>query len=184
MIQHATAKTVLHAGCGRKPLDGRFPTPQWREIRLDIDPAAAPDVVASITHMQAVATESVDAVWSSHTIEHLFPHEVPLALREFRRVLNPSGFLLITLPDIEEVARHVARGNLDRPLYVSPAGPISPIDVLFGHRRSMARGNLHMAHRTGFSAASLSGKLEQAGFRKVQVKTDRDRFALWARAYK
>ena len=64
--------------------------------------------------------------------------------REFARVLKPDGFLLITLPDLEEVAKHIARGNLEEPLYVSPpgnspAGPISPIDILFGHRQSMAQ---------------------------------------------
>jgi predicted SAM-dependent methyltransferase len=105
-----------------------IPTPPWREIRLDIDPVVAPDIVAAITNMEDVATESVDAVWSSHSLEHLFPHEVPLALQEFARILKPGGFVLITLPDIEEVAKHIAGGNLEDPLYVSPAGPISPID--------------------------------------------------------
>ena len=109
--------------------------------------------------------------------------------REFARVLKPDGFLLITLPDLEEVAKHIARGNLEEPLYVSPpgnspAGPISPIDILFGHRQSMAQGNHHMAHKTGFSAASLAKKIEEAGFQKVEVKRDPARFALWAKAFK
>ena len=43
---------------------------------------------------------SVDAVFSSHNIEHLYPHEVPLALKEFMRVLKPDGFVLMTCPDL------------------------------------------------------------------------------------
>ena len=53
----------------------------WREIRLDLDPAVQPDIVCSITDMSPVATDSVDAIWSSHNLEHLQRHEVPLALQ-------------------------------------------------------------------------------------------------------
>ena len=41
------------------------------QIRLDINPAAAPAVIGSMTDMAAVATASVQAVSSSHKIEHL-----------------------------------------------------------------------------------------------------------------
>ena len=50
-----------------------------------------------------------------------------MALGEFFRVLKPGGFVLISVPDIQQIARHVAQGNLDEPLYVSPAGPICSI---------------------------------------------------------
>jgi hypothetical protein len=41
------------------------------QIRLDINPAAAPAVISSMTDMAAVATASVQAVFTSHNIEHL-----------------------------------------------------------------------------------------------------------------
>jgi hypothetical protein len=41
------------------------------QIRLDINPAAAPDLIGSMTDMAAVATASVQAMSSSHNIEHL-----------------------------------------------------------------------------------------------------------------
>jgi len=184
MSQTASPRVVLHVGCGRKPLDSRFPASQWREIRLDINPAVKPDVVASITDMKPVATSSVDAVWSSHNVEHLFAHEVPLALGEFLRVLKPDGFLLITMPDLQEIARHVADGKLEETLYESPAGPVSPIDILYGHRPSIARGDVYMAHKTGFTAATLLQKLGDAGFRDAEVQVDRPSFSLWAKAFK
>ena len=96
-------KTVLNVGCGyplRQKLHRHFHGPQWREIRLDLDPAVQPDIVCSITDMSPVATDSVDAIWSSHNLEHLQRHEVPLALAEFIRVLKPQGLLLLTLPDL------------------------------------------------------------------------------------
>ncbi len=68
------------------------------EIRLDINPAAAPAVISSMTDMAAVATSSVQAMSSSHKIEHLVPYEAPLALAEFLRVLDAQGYSLITCP--------------------------------------------------------------------------------------
>ena len=67
------------------------------ELRLDIDASVQPDVVGTTTDMSAVADGSVDALFSSHNIEHLYPHEVALALAEFGASSN-RGFVLITCP--------------------------------------------------------------------------------------
>ena len=157
----------LHVGCGqnRKARTTRaFNTPQWEELRLDIDPAVAPDIVGSMTDMRAEADASVDAIYSSHNIEHLYPHEVPLALAEFRRVLKPEGFAVVTCPDLQAVAELVVQDKLLQPAYQSPAGPIAPLDILYGHRPALARGNLFMAHRTGFTLNSLMQTFNAAGF--------------------
>ena len=94
----------LHVGCGPKHKDRTpFASQNWREIRLDIDSAVQPDVIGTMTDMKAVRDASVDAVFSSHNIEHLYPHEVPIALAEFYRVLKPDGFVLLTCPDLQSV---------------------------------------------------------------------------------
>lgn len=177
---------VLHVGCGvadPAKLPAQFFTPgQWRELRYDIDPGVAPDLIGSITDIAAVASASVDAIWSSHNLEHVFPHEVPVALAEFRRVLKPGGFALITLPDLQQVAERVVADRLEDAAYHSPAGPITPLDMLYGWRADLERGNHYMAHKTGFTATTLRHALEQAGFPDVRVIRD-GQFALWATAY-
>ena len=91
----------LHVGCGHKRKDSTpFANHNWREIRLDIDSVVQPDVIGTITNMKAVEDVSVDAVFSSHNIEHLYAHEVPIAFAEFFRVLKPDGFVLLTCPDL------------------------------------------------------------------------------------
>jgi predicted SAM-dependent methyltransferase len=182
----ALSKTVLNVGCGyplRQKLHRHFHGPEWRELRLDLDPAVEPDIVCSITDMDPVAADSVDAVWSSHNLEHLQRHEVPLALAEFLRVLKPHGLLLLTLPDLQQVARLVVEDRLEEAAYVSQSGPITPLDMIFGHTASLARGNQFMAHRTGFTARSLHKLLIEAGFVEVTLRQDPS-FDLWATGYK
>ena len=78
-------KIGLHLGCGPynpAELHKTFHGPGWRELRLDIDPRVAPDIVASMTVLP-VAGQALDAVWSSHGLELLYAQEVALALGEF-----------------------------------------------------------------------------------------------------
>lgn len=180
-------KNFLHVGCGPKRKDqttSAFNTPDWCEIRLDIDPAVSPDVVGSITDMPAVETASVQAVFSSHNIEHLYPHDVPLALAEFYRVLNQDGFVVITCPDLQSVCALIAEDKLTDAAYISPAGPIAPLDILYGHRVAMANGNLYMAHRCGFTKKVLTATLQAAGFQAVAAMARSACFDLWALASK
>lgn len=161
---------LLHVGCGPKRKDKTtkgFNTDTWQEIRLDIDPSVNPDVTGTMTDMSEVESNSVDAIFSSHNIEHLYAHEVPLALAEFHRVLKEDGFAVITCPDLQSICRLVAEGKLLEPAYTAPAGPITPLDILFGHRPQIARGNLFMAHRCGFTQKVLAGTLQASGFKMV-----------------
>ncbi|MBV8936039.1 MAG: methyltransferase domain-containing protein [Alphaproteobacteria bacterium] len=182
----APAKIVLNVGCGyplRQKLHPHFHGPEWREVRLDLDPAVQPDIVCSITDISPVETDSVDAVWSSHNLEHLQRHEVPLALAEFIRVLKPHGLLLLTLPDLQQVAQLVVEDRLEDSAYISQSGPITALDMIFGHTASLARGNKFMAHRTGFTARTLYKLLTEAGFVEVMLRRGSS-FDLWATGHK
>jgi SAM-dependent methyltransferase len=177
-------KRVLSAGSG--PVSGRqlhpaFRTDCWQEVRFDIDPHVKPDIVGSITDMsELIPSQSFDGVWSSHSLEHLYAHEVLAALSEFRRILKADGFALITAPDIESIASMILEHGLDYVAYTSPMGPITLHDMLFGHTASIERGSVFMAHNTGFTCGSLGQHLLDAGFPVVLAK--REGFALWALA--
>lgn len=179
-------RTFLHVGCGQKYKNHTTPAfagPDWHELRFDIDPKVNPDILGTMLDMSGVATGSVDALYSSHNIEHLYPHEVPVALAEFKRVLKPDGFVVITCPDLQSVAALIADDKLTEAAYQSPAGPITPLDILYGHRLSMQRGNLFMAHRCGFTQKVLIATLEAAGFATVAAKRrGSPAFDLWALA--
>jgi len=181
----ATLRTVLHVGCGAANPDklppAFFPPGEWHELRLDINPDVEPDIQASIIDMNMIAEASVDAVWSAHNIEHLEPHQVAIALGEFHRVVRPGGFVLVTVPDLQQVAALVAEDKLEDAAYISAMGPIAPLDMLFGLRSALAAGNGFMAHRTGYTAKTLEAAFARAGFTPVRVIRD-GYFALWATA--
>lgn len=179
-------KKVLHVGCGvytPDKLHENFRTPDWQEVRLDINPAVEPDIIASITDMPDVREASFEALYSSHNLEHLHPHEVPLALGEFYRVLRPAGFILLTLPDLTQVAEAIAQGREEEPVLMTNRGPITPLDILYGFRPFLERGNLFMAHNFAFTAATLEKALALAGFKDISVERDGE-FNLWAVASK
>jgi len=181
-------QTVLHVGAGHPrsgaQLPAAFRIPEWREIRLDIDPANQPDVVGSMLDMSAVSAGTIDAVYSAHNIEHVFPHEVPVVLKEFLRVLSDAGFLVVTCPDLQTVAQLVADDKLMEAAYTSPAGPITPLDILYGYRPAIEQGNHFMAHKCGFTLKVLLTMLTSAGFQAVAGKRRVKAFDLWAVASK
>ncbi|MBI3230794.1 MAG: class I SAM-dependent methyltransferase [Burkholderiales bacterium] len=175
-------RIFLHVGCGEERperLPKFFRKEGWREVRVDIDPKVKPDIVANITDLQKIRSGSVDAIWSSHNIEHLHAFEVPLAFDDFRRVLKDDGFLMMTLPDLRAIARHIIADNVNEVLYQSQVGPIRPLDMLFGHQPSLERGNHFMAHRTGFTSTTLGQALLEAEFAEVRVH-EGGRWDLWA----
>lgn len=175
-------KKFLHVGCGparKEHTTKTFASHDWLEIRFDIDAGAHPDILGTMTDMAAVEDESVDAVYSAHNIEHLFPHEVPRALKEFLRVLKPDGFAVIACPDLQSVCSLVSDGRLLEPAYISAAGPISPMDILFGLRPALAAGNHYMAHKCGFTDKVLATELLTAGFASVAHMRRAAAFDLW-----
>jgi SAM-dependent methyltransferase len=181
-------KTVLHVGPGHRQSGAKLPpgfqAGEWQEIRIDIDPSNEPDILGSMLDMSAVATASVDAIYSAHNIEHVYTHEVPVVLAEFLRVLKPDGIAVITCPDLQSVCALVVQDKLTDAAYNAQAGPITPLDILYGHSAAVAAGFHFMAHKTGFTEKSLTQALQTAGFQSIAGKRRSRGLDLWMLATK
>jgi SAM-dependent methyltransferase len=167
------APVVLNAGAGAHE-GGGATLPDyfkgWRQLRIDVDPLTKPDLVASVADLSAIPDGSVDAVWCAHCIEHVFAHEVPRALAEFRRVLVASGFACIIVPDLQAIGEWLSGDRLHETIYQSPAGPVTPHDMLWGYGPAIAQGSIAMAHRCGFTPTLLLRQLEKAGFLEIVLR--------------
>lgn len=152
---------ALYAGCGGDHL------PEWlgdhEEVRLDIDARCNPDIVADMKDLGDIGP--FDVIYCSHSLEHLYPHECRKALSEFYRVLGKNGRLIVIVPDLEDVK------PTEDVVYVSPGGPITGLDMIYGARWLLEQSP-YMAHHNGFTKVTLESVMRFAGFEGVQAIRD------------
>lgn len=79
----------LNLGVGQKPAPGY--------VGVDLHRGPHVEVVASLTDLP-FRDASVDAVYSSHTLEHLVGYDLHRAMQEIGRVLRPGGTVRIRVP--------------------------------------------------------------------------------------
>lgn len=149
---------LLSVGAGHDDLK------QWKDsgygcVRLDIDPETKPDIVGSMADLGMVRDDMYSVVYCSHSLEHLYPHEVPRALAEFYRVLKPGGKAIILVPDLQDVPA------TDE---VLPDCGFCGLHLYYGDA-SEIEAHPYMAHHCGFVESTLKRAMEAAGF-KVQTQ--------------
>lgn len=154
-------KRVLHVGCANQPMPEFLEG--FKEVRMDIDPSCNPDIVASLTDMGEIG--QFDAIYGSHVLEHFTSGDVKKVVSECYRVLKPGGFVVMVVPNLENV-----RPTRDV-VYESEAGPITGLDMFYG-KESFVDENPFMAHKTGFIPETLAQAFGLFPVVKVQDLTD------------
>ena len=179
-------KNFLHVGCGfRTKKDTlKYYDKEWKETRVDINKNVNPDILGSMKDLSNVQNNFYDSIFSSHSIEHVYAHEVDIVLNEFYKVLNEQGFLVITCPELKSICKLVMEDKLLDVAYESAAGPISAVDMLWGHRVSIKKGNEFMAHKNGFTLKTLMTACTNANFKSVAGIERPKLFDLWIVAQK
>ncbi|MBP0001885.1 MAG: class I SAM-dependent methyltransferase [Cyanobacteria bacterium SID2] len=85
-----------------------------------------------VCDMSAIPSESYDAVWCSHVIEHVM--DTGRALSEIRRILKPNGLAFLTVPPFEHrvLDGHVCPGwNIGILMYVLIVSGFDVINASF-----------------------------------------------------
>jgi 2-polyprenyl-3-methyl-5-hydroxy-6-metoxy-1,4-benzoquinol methylase len=109
--------------------------------------------VATSVRQVPLASNSVDVVYSEHVIEHLSD---PLqALVQFRSILRPGGYLVITVPNELDEVRYFLRNTVFRAWAAKKSG---------GRK-------LEIGHINFFTLDTLADMVEQAGFAPVETST-------------
>lgn len=168
-----TQNTVLNVGAGKSTIDNSIfvdGLTDLKEYRLDIDKKNNPDICLDVNDLTAIEDDSFNAVYCSHMVEHLDFFKVIPTIKNFLRITKASGEVRIIVPNLKSIAYEIYSGNLLNPVYDSPGGPISPVDILYGHRASVIRGSEFMRHKTGFTKESFEQMLAEAGIDNFEVK--------------
>lgn len=161
------AKKVLNVGGNSKAIPLPAIYAGWEHHLLDIDPTGNPDIVCDARQLSTLPPGQYDAIYCSHNLEHYYRHDVAKVLAGFCHMLKPEGFAHIRVPDMTEVMRRAVQESLDieDTLYQSGMGPISVLDVIYGHGQQIERSGCEFfAHKTGFTCKSLTAALGRGGF--------------------
>lgn len=184
----AVGKTVLNLGGASKQIPLPFEYRGCTQVLLDINSGPDVDIVMDARKLyedETIASDSLDAVYMSHVIEHFDNHDIATVLKGVHRVLKPGGVIDIYTPDMEQVFDALASGKeMDDEAYQSAVGPILYRDILYGLGSEIERsGNDHYAHRTGFTESRLV-KVLGTRFENVTSERKLGLFELHAKATK
>lgn len=178
-----TTKKYIYLGQNRRSAP-HFPevfhTPDWHEFKH-----LEGGLATAITELSCLDKELVDAIFLDQAIVQLHPHEVPGVMAALLRVLNPSGFIIVSCPDLQAICQRVADGLLLAPLSDADQTGLTPLDELFGLREAIQQGDPQAPHRCGFTENALAASLSEAGFSSIVSGTrGAPHFDLWALASK
>ena len=165
-------KNVINLGSGETKLSQMNYTEDlvdYNEITVDLDLKNSPMICADMRNLSMISEESVDLVYSSHSLEHVAFHDVKTCLLEWFRVIKPGGEVRVIVPNLKRIFEYIKNGNILDKVYDSDCGPISAIDMIYGYRKFLYHGNEFMQHKTGFTKESAEIILVSLGFTNFAV---------------
>ena len=152
----------LNLGCGNKPyLD---------YINVDIFKGPIVNEIFNFTEIP-YKDESISAIHSEHSLEHVPFAKVEQALKEWYRVLAPQGELHLMMPDFEDCCRMYLTSNDNRKT-------ASGHDAKWWYKRTIYGIQVSQAgepdeaqhHLSGYSRNEMKEILEKIGFKVNDVK--------------
>lgn len=138
----------LHLGCDKRFIPGF--------VHIDLADYPHIDHRHDIRRLPMIADGAAELIYVCHALEYFDRVEVLQVLREWRRVLQPSGVLRVAVPDFGALVQ-VYRKYDDLNKIIGP---------LFG-RWPIPGGDLTIYHRTVYDFTALKSVLESAGFAEV-----------------
>jgi predicted SAM-dependent methyltransferase len=158
-VEESPGGVGLHLGCGRHRWEG------W--VNVDI---AGGDLQCDLRKLD-LPDDHADVAVSVHVLEHFHAWEAPALLAEWRRVLKPSGKLVLELPCMDKVLNYIY-SCIKAKAEIHPAMGWS---VFWGDPKYK---DPHMCHRWGYTKQMLRELLESVGFRDISIEAPRYHFEM------
>lgn len=130
-------------------------------INVDILEERNPDIVCDVSKLDFAKDNEYDLVRASHVLEHFGFEEISQVLAEWRRVLRPGGYLVISVPNYRALCWCVilkpSRLELEEHIYKNGwINGIFALDLPPPFR-----------HKTVFTYRSLVNLLNRSGFKVI-----------------
>ncbi len=87
----------LHLGCGKRYLKNF--------VHVDYSNYDHIDFIADVSNLNFIESETVDEIYSSHTLEYFDFEESFLVMKEWKRTLKPGGKIYIAVPDFDSLIK-------------------------------------------------------------------------------
>lgn len=145
----------LHIGCGKSYLSGF--------INVDTAVHGKLDLICDARHL-AFSDESFDLVYACHVLEHFPFRSLPEVLREWRRVIQPGGYLRLSVPDFNQLV-NIYQQTKNIEVILGPLMGTGP------QRSHLYGGNENTTdfHFACFDQSLLENYLKDAGFVAVHT---------------
>ena len=144
------AKKIVDLGCG----ESKYETGEGEVWGVDIRELPGVDYRCDLGSLP-FATDEIDVVYSSHTLEHFPRAEVEGVLDEWVRILKPEGELRLVLPNIKWAAERIVAGEIDNDV----------LNVVLG-----AQTFDQNYHKFMFTPDTLNDMLKKRGFKRVDFQ--------------
>jgi hypothetical protein len=162
-LSSASRGLRLNVGSGAARLDG------W--VNIDLAPA---ELSMHLAWGLPFTDASVEYLYVSHVLEHMYKEEARALLAESRRVLAPAGVLRVVVPDLEKCLRAYAEGDAEffetrRRLWPrSSRLCTTPLEFILKNAGTGIKPGRFWGHKHGYDFQTLAHDLRQAGFTRVE----------------
>jgi predicted SAM-dependent methyltransferase len=143
-----TKQVKIDIGCGTHD--------EWIEGDwIRVDPYVKEADVHCVAWDLPYLDNTVDEIWSSHLLEHLYKKQVAPTLKEWYRVLKTGGKLTVRVPDLEWCCNW----------WLSHQTMGWDLDIIYGGQSREGE-----AHHTGFNEKIMKDYLHEAKFRIIKME--------------
>jgi predicted SAM-dependent methyltransferase len=140
--------------------------------RVDIDKKCEPDYLYDIRDLSQILSNSVEEIYTAHTIEHILLIELFPTIRGFCRILIPGGLITIIVPDSKTASEDWVNGKI-KPDYFEK--------IMLG---AQPNATPYMSHKQIFWPGKLARFLNIAGFTQIETDQNKNTYELTGTAIK
>ncbi len=139
-------------------IGGKEAHPEWKIFDIESRPEV--DFVGNAADLSQFTDNSIQEIYASHVLEHFYyglGNELILVLKEWYRVLQPGGKLMISVPNLQILCQLYSQAEL------SVQEKYHLMRIIFG-----GQTNEYDVHRAGLDFDIIQLYLNQSGFKQYQ----------------